>query len=207
MFAMRARVASGGLQVRDHIALGKDRQPLNQLGCKIAPAGADERRVKLAIADCDLAEIAGCGAVETFEGGGRFCAVLVGGSGRGERRGIRLDLQAEVVDLVELGRRHRPDEIAAVSLAGEQPVLLEPRQRFAQRYLADPELIGERVLADWGILWQSPGDDLLANDFEDLVGQGSDDNAHGRSVPSEAVRFIGPGNLSRRGLPDQSRWC
>jgi hypothetical protein len=43
--------------------------------------------------------------------------------------------------------------------------------------------------------------------LEYLVGERLDDDGHGKCVPSEGVRFIEPGNLSRRGLPDQSRWC
>ena len=207
MLMMGPRITPRRLQVGNHIAFSEDRQAFDQLGCQIAATGPDERSVEFAIADCDLAELGAGRPVETLKRVERMGAVLVARHGRGERRSVRFDFQAKIVDFVELAGRHRPDGIAAVRLAGEQSVLLQTRQRFAQRNLADAQLTGKRVLADRLVVAKLSGDDLLADNLEYLIGQRPDDDGHRARVPSDGVRFIGPGNLSRRGPPDQSRSC
>ncbi len=207
MLVMSPRIPPCGLQVRDDVTFGEDCQALDQLGCQVAAPGPDERGMEFAVADCDLAELGGRRTVETLKRIEHLGPVLVVCHGRSEGRRIRLDLQAKIVDFVELARRHRPDEIAAVRLAGEQSVLLQARQRFAQRNLADAQLVGERVLPDRLVVSELSSDDLLADNLEYLIGQRLDDDGHGVRAPSDGVRFIEPGNLSRRGLPDQSKWC
>lgn len=183
MLMMGTRIAPRRLQVRDDITFSEDRQAFDQLGRQIAAAGSDERGMEFAIADCDLAQLRGGRPVETSKRIEHMRAILVVCHGRGEGRSVRFDFQAKIVDFVELARRHRPDDIAAVRLAGEQSVLLQARQRFTQRNLADAQLIGERVLADRLIVTKLSSDDLLADNLEYLIGQRLDDDGHGSAGP------------------------
>ena len=131
MLMMSARIATCRLKMRDDIALSEDRQALHKLRRQIAAAGPDQCCVELAITDGDLPQLGSCRAVEPLKRIEHVRAIIVRRHGRCERRCVRLDLEAKIVDLVELTSRHRPDDVAAVRLAGEQPVLLEARQGFA----------------------------------------------------------------------------
>jgi hypothetical protein len=91
-----------------------------------------------------------------------------GGEQAGLGRGIRFEFQAQGENFLRLLRRHRPHEKAAIRLGEHQPVLLEPRQCFAERNLADLEFGRERVLADGEVRLDCAGKDVVTQ----YVGQG-----------------------------------
>lgn len=116
MLVMSPGVATGGLEVRNDIALGKDRQPLDELRGQLAAAGLNQSGVEFAIADRDLAQLGGCCTVETLKRIEHRPPVFIGRNRRGECRCVGFDLEPKIVDLVELGRRHRPHDVSAVCL-------------------------------------------------------------------------------------------
>ena len=183
VLVMGPRIAPRRLEMRNDIAFGKNREAFDELRCQLPPARTNERSVKFAVPDRNLAEVARSCPVEPLECLFDQLAVLVRCDARGIASGVGLDLQTQVVNVVELIGRHRADDVAAVRLTGEEPILLEPCERFTQGNFADAELACERVLPDRRVLGQLAGDDLLAHNLENLIGKGSNYDAHGDGIP------------------------
>ena len=172
-----ALVAAGRLQMLADIALRQDVEPLDdaerdRLGCR-----SDEGEMEGAVEGADAFAMGVGDAVERFQrlAGDRLLIFLrpLGG----QRHRLRLQLQPQGVDLLRLLGREGADEEASVRLGSDQPLLLEPRQRLAQRDLADAQLGGQRVLADGKVGADFAGKDAVAHQLDELVGQIADDNA------------------------------
>src|SRR3546814_20077310 len=53
----------------------------------------------------------------------------------------------------------------------DQPLQLEPRQRLAQRNIADPQLLGQRILTERAVRRHPPRQDAVADQIDELIGQ------------------------------------
>jgi hypothetical protein len=74
------------------------------------------------------------------------CSSGASSASPGLRRGHRLERREDLVDLLHVGRGHRQYAHAVARNHLDEPLLLEPNQRFAQRRSTDAELLGERLL-------------------------------------------------------------
>ena len=162
----------------DDVTLRQHLQPFDQLEGQRGPQRPDERKVKGAVLKCDIVQRLVRRHVERVQRLARRRLVHRRRHPAGARGGIGFDRQAKLVNLLRLARPQRADEEAAIGLAGQQPFLLQPCQRLAQRNFADAQLVGQRVLPDRLLLGQVAADDAFANDRENLFGQGANDKAH-----------------------------
>jgi hypothetical protein len=120
------------------IAFGEHFEALDELGGEQALARTDQRDMEFAVAHGHFATVPGGGGIEHVKGvAGGLPVGLVGvEAGIGRRR--RFDGQTQQVDFLGLVFRHRAHEPAAVGLAGQQSLVLQPGQRLAQGILLTP---------------------------------------------------------------------
>ena len=89
---------------------------------------------------------------------------------QGPARRPTLDQPAQVVDLVQVVEVELGDEVAAPRPVGELTLLLEHRQRFAHRRQADPEPLGDLLLAHPVAWFQLARDEGVAEAFDRMLG-------------------------------------
>ena len=100
---------------------------------------------------------------------------------RGKHAGMTFDADAQVVDLVDIGRFELADEEAAARMRDQQALLLQQPRSLAHRGTADAEFAGDAGLDDLGAGQQLSLDDGLGQDARDLadkigVGEGGQTN-------------------------------
>ena len=88
-----------------------------------------------------------------------------------ENRGMFLDADAQIVEIVDVARSMRAHEEAAAAARHDQALALEQARRLAHRRAADAQLAGNRAFGQLGAGRQAAGNDRFGQHAGDLADQ------------------------------------
>ncbi|MNL28781.1 hypothetical protein D3C87_1504410 [compost metagenome] len=223
----RGQVAILVFEMLAHITIGHDVQARGDLGRQHPSAGLGQGHVEGAVQRPHARQVGGGGGVQFSQHALRGGALFVIGGEASLGRGLGLQLQAQFVDFLSLGRAHAAYEEAPVGVRHHQSVLLQTDQGLAQRNLGHVQFCREGILPNRHVRLDDPGQDHVPHHLHQAVGQGADFKRgcghavhrverQGRTPSSTIARdhhnydveyVRPPGSRPRRDRGDPPRWC